>query len=139
MSAPIPETGIGPPDAPELPRPPAPLIGRAPELARLRTALDGAWTGRGACVAIIGEAGVGKTRLLTELVADAAQRGARVLLGRSYEAEQILPFGPWVTALRSDYVTRDAEVLQALTPVWRAELARLLPEVGTPPASGGGG
>ena len=138
MSAPIPETGIGPSVAPELPRPPAPLIGRAPELARLRTALDGAWSGRGACVAIIGEAGVGKSRLLTELVADAAQRGARVLLGRSYEAEQVLPFGPWVAALRSGQVTRDAEALQALASVWRAELARLLPEIGTPSASSGG-
>ena len=137
-SPPHSEQGLGVHAAPELPRPVSRLIGREPEQAQLRTALDSAWTGRGACVAIIGEAGVGKTRLLTELVADAAQRGARVLLGRSYEAEQILPFGPWVIALRSDYVTRDAEVLQALAPVWRAELARLLPEVGTPPASGGG-
>src|SRR6266851_122118 len=62
-----------------------PLVGREPEMARLRTALESAVSGRGECVAIVGEAGVGKSRLVAELVAEAAQRGLRVLLGRCYE------------------------------------------------------
>jgi len=45
---------------------------------------------------IVGEAGVGKSRLVTAVGTDARERGARVLLGRCYETQQILPFGPWV-------------------------------------------
>jgi len=121
--------------APEAPPVEAPLIGRAPELARLRAALDGVWNGRGSCLAIVGEAGVGKSRLVIELATEAVQRGARVLLGRSYDAEQIFPFGPWVDALRYGQVARDVDALRHLAPVWRAELARLLPDIGSSPAS----
>ncbi len=110
----------------------APLIGREPELARLRQALGETWQGRGQTVAVLGEAGIGKSRLIDELVADALQRGGRVLLGRSYETEQILPFGPWVDALRTGQVVSDVELLEGLSPVWRAELAWLLPELGEP-------
>ena len=115
-----------------------PLVGREPEMARLRTALESAVSGRGECFAIVGEAGVGKSRLVAELVAEAAQRGLRVLLGRCYEAEHILPFGPWVAALRAGHIPRDADTLQQIAPVWRAELGRLLPEVGPSPVVGGG-
>jgi tetratricopeptide (TPR) repeat protein len=59
-----------------------------------------------------------------------------VLVGRSYESEQVLPFGPWVDALRPA-VTDDA-VLASLNPVWRSELTRLFPEIAGPalPAAG---
>ena len=49
----------------------APLIGRDPEIARLRTALAEAGLGRGGVVALVGEAGVGKSRLVGELATEA--------------------------------------------------------------------
>src|SRR5581483_8915668 len=59
-----------------------PLVGRAGELARLRTAFEEAETLRRCVVAtVVGDAGIGKTRLANELVAAVAGR-ATVLVGR---------------------------------------------------------
>lgn len=113
-----------------------PLIGRSAELDSLRNALTGAQWGSGGVIAIIGEAGVGKSRLVAELARRAAEQDARVLLGRCYESEQILPFGPWVDALRAGQVVPDDPALLAIEPPWLAELARLFPEIaatGLPP------
>ena len=116
-----------------------PLVGREAEIDQLREILRRAWAGQGHAVAVVGEAGVGKTRLLAEVAAEAARRGGRVLVGRCYEAEQILPFAAWVDALRAGHLEGDKELLETIEPIWRAEVARLLPELGAPghsPAAG---
>src|SRR5262249_30223692 len=93
--------------------------------------------GRGAMAVIVGEAGVGKTRLIEELEALAVRRDVKVLTGRAYETAQGLPFGPWVDALRNEILT--AQALRGFDTVWRAELGRLFPELATPePASASG-
>src|SRR5437867_804739 len=107
----------------------APLVGRESELARLRDALDHASRGDGQVVAITGEAGIGKSSVLMALAAEAHARGIRILLGRSYQTEQVLAFGPWVDAFRSGHVVAEVEVFGGLAPLWRAELARLLPQL----------
>jgi DNA-binding SARP family transcriptional activator/KaiC/GvpD/RAD55 family RecA-like ATPase len=112
------------------------LIGRAAEVRSLGEALTASASGPGKLVAVVGEAGIGKTRLLAELMAEGARLGLRILLGRAYESEQVLPFGPWVDALRAGRVIDD---LKTLPPAWRAELARLVPELGGPPAAPGSG
>src|SRR5262249_5809205 len=109
-----------------------PLIGRKGEMEQLRRALDEVRSGLGRVVVIVGEAGVGKSSLVTVVGADAREQGGRMLLGRCYESQQILPFGPWGDALRSGGVNKEAEIFQDLAPVWRAELSRLLPEVSAP-------
>jgi DNA-binding SARP family transcriptional activator len=114
-----------------------PLAGRAREMTRLREALDAARAGQGRAVAVLGEAGIGKSRLCAEITAEALARGVRALRGRCYESDRILAFAPWVDALRASRVSADAEALGRLGEPWRAELARLLPEVG--PAPGGPG
>jgi DNA-binding SARP family transcriptional activator/predicted ATPase len=123
----------------EEPAPPAetlprelPLVGRQAEIQRLREMLDQAWDGHGHVAALIGEAGVGKSRLLAEVAAEAVARGGRVLVGRCYEAEQILPFASWVDALRVARVDAEREVLESLDPSYLTELARLLPGLGVP-------
>src|SRR5437867_8524330 len=63
------------------------------------------------------------------LAAEAHARGIRILLGRSYQTEQVLAFGPWVDAFRSGHVVAEVEVFGGLAPLWRAELARLLPQL----------
>jgi DNA-binding SARP family transcriptional activator len=108
-----------------------PLVGRGAEVVRLHEALAGAWAGHGQIAAVVGEAGIGKSRLLADLTAEAERRGGSVLLGRAYESEQILPFGPWVDALRQSAVLMSAPSLEGLEGVWLAELARLFPELVT--------
>jgi DNA-binding SARP family transcriptional activator len=118
--------------APEAAVPETPLIGRDVELAGLRKALAEAGSGHGRAVAVLGEAGVGKSRLLAELAQEARRRGSLVLLGRAYESAQILPFGPWVDAFRTGGLIADEGVVGGLEPAWRVELARLFPELAAP-------
>jgi DNA-binding SARP family transcriptional activator len=115
-----------------------PLIGRDAELATLRSALAEVVGERGHVVAVLGEAGVGKTRLLVEVATEARQGGCHVLFGRAFESAQILPFGPWVDAFRAGGLIAEELKVGALDPVWRAELARLFPELAAPglPAPG---
>lgn len=108
----------------------APLVGRAPELGALRQALEVALAGRGQLALLLGEAGIGKSRLVEELAVEATLRGARVLIGRCYELEQVLPFRPWIQAFREAGL--GAAPPGGLNPVWQAELVRLLPEWGAP-------
>jgi DNA-binding SARP family transcriptional activator/predicted ATPase len=108
------------------------IVGREKEIALLRDALDLAYGGQGRVVSVSGDAGVGKSRLVAELAAEMAARGGRVLVGRCYEAEQILPFAAWVDAFRAGHLDREGEVLEALGPLWRKELTRFLPELNVP-------
>jgi DNA-binding SARP family transcriptional activator/tetratricopeptide (TPR) repeat protein len=105
------------------------LVGRDAERGELRRMLREAAAGHGQAAAILGEAGIGKSRLAAEVAADAAREGARVLIGRSHESEQILPFAPWVEAVRASHALSDADVLASLGPARGAELGRLFPEL----------
>ena len=111
----------------------SPLVGRELDLGRLRDALQAAWTGRTRLVAVIGEAGIGKSRLAAELGVEAQRAGGRVLVGHCHESEQVLPFAPWIDALREGGLVDEKEILDALGPAWRAELSRLLPEIAEAP------
>jgi DNA-binding SARP family transcriptional activator len=105
------------------------LIGRRDQMVRLMRAFETASLGHGQVAVVLGEAGIGKTRLVQELLGTARRRGARGLIGHCYETEQILPFGPWVDALRAWRRGPDAEDPGRLVPAWRPELTRLLPEL----------
>src|SRR5215470_6400037 len=92
------------------------FVGRAAELARLRAALTEAASGRPAAVVVAGEAGVGKSRLVNELAAQAPEFGAVTLAGGCLDvADGLLAYAPVVEALRS--------LIGALEP---AELDRVL-------------
>lgn len=105
------------------------LIGRDRELGALLEALTHATARRGRVVTVLGEAGIGKTRLMAELASEASRQGFKVLIGRAYETEQALPFGPWVDTLRSARLGNNADLLDHLDPVYRTFLACVLPEV----------
>ncbi len=107
----------------------APLIGRAPELARLEEELAVARKGNGRVVVLLGEAGIGKSRLVEEIADSALADGWLLLSGRSYETEQLLPLGVWAGALRAAGLETRREAVARLGSAWRSELARLLPEV----------
>ena len=106
-----------------------PLVGRGHEITRLGRALDDAAAGRGSTVLLSGEAGIGKTCLLSELVAEAHRRGFRTLVARCHQSEQVLPFRSIVDALRDGRALQEADVT-GLSAADRAELPRLFPELG---------
>jgi hypothetical protein len=75
-----------------------PLVGRVGELARLRAALAATAEGGARVVAVAGEPGIGKTRLVDEAAAEAGAGGAAVVRGRA--SEESRAYGPWRAALR---------------------------------------
>jgi ATP/maltotriose-dependent transcriptional regulator MalT len=108
------------------------FVGRAGELEQLRHALDGDGGALPALFFLAGESGVGKTRLLRELIGEAERDGARVLGGSCIElGVDELPYAPLVAALRPLHRTCEP-ALDRLSPATRGQLARLSPEIGEP-------
>ncbi len=104
------------------------LIGRDAEVGQLSQALAQACRGHGHVVTILGEAGIGKTRLIAALRESTTRRGAQTLIGHSYETERLLPFGPWVQAIREAGVL-DSRAAERLSAGWLGELSYLFPEL----------
>ncbi|HTB72369.1 MAG TPA: AAA family ATPase [Polyangiaceae bacterium] len=139
---PKPASSPRPPSADARPRSgPAPtalrhLIGRDAEMARIHQALDDAWSGTGKLSLLSGDTGVGKTRILEEVATRALGRGGRVLRGRCFESEEVLPFAVWADLLRGDTslaspVSLASEAFWSrLPPACAAPLAQLLPRPG---------
>jgi predicted ATPase/class 3 adenylate cyclase len=105
------------------------FVGRERELETLEAGLDDALTGRGRLLLLVGEPGIGKSRLADEFASRAKQRGAHVLWGRCWEAGGASAYWPWVQALRSYVRTSDPEPLRSLLGGRAPELAQLLPEL----------
>ncbi len=76
-----------------------PIVEREAELAPLSAALDRLVTGEGHCVSVTGETGIGKTRLVAEIVQRAARESCTVLAGRCLSYAQAQPYTPWRDAL----------------------------------------
>jgi DNA-binding SARP family transcriptional activator len=108
---------------------PLSLIGRERELARLTPVIERALTGSGALILIAGEPGIGKSHLAEALAANASERGARVAVGRCWEAGGAPAFWPWVQALRSFIRGTDPDALREYSSWADSELAALLPEL----------
>ena len=79
----------------------APLVGRHAERSRVETILEAAGQGRGAAIALVGEAGVGKSRLTRECVDALRRAGWLVLEGAAVSYGQATPFYPVIEVLRS--------------------------------------
>src|SRR5918997_6119463 len=103
------------------------FVGRAGQLAELEAALHDAIDRRSTLVLLAGESGVGKSRLLDELVGRARERDALVLVGDCVElGEGELPYAPLIGALRP--LLRDGHpAFDALPASQRAALASILP------------
>jgi tetratricopeptide (TPR) repeat protein len=88
------------------------FVGRRVEMDQLKAKLEGALSGRGGMVALVGEPGIGKTRTSIELETYAGLRNAQVLWGRCYEGGGAPPYWPWVQAIRSYVSTTDPDQLR---------------------------
>jgi DNA-binding SARP family transcriptional activator len=126
--------GGNPPARPALveSRPPselvAPLLGRAGAFSQLVESFQQARQRRPRAVLLVGEAGIGKTRLASEFVAWAQAQGAEVLSGHAFEMGGRLPYQPLVEAIRPRLEEENAPE-DLLDGLWLAELARILPEL----------
>ena len=111
------------------------VIGRVEELSWLSDGLDRLGVSRGSCMFLVGEAGIGKSRLVAEAVAEAARRGAVVLAGRATATGAAVPYQPLTGALLQGLRSRQwAEIAETLP----SGLAAALPGFGegpNPPAS----
>jgi diguanylate cyclase (GGDEF)-like protein/putative nucleotidyltransferase with HDIG domain len=97
------------------------FVGRVEELKRLVRMLDSSFRGEPRVVAVVGEAGVGKSTLLRQLLPEVRLRGGSLVMGRALEADVKPPYGPWAEILSSI-----KQRVNAPGRVWR-ELPRLVP------------
>jgi class 3 adenylate cyclase len=111
------------------------MVGREAELSTLEDALLSALRGDGGVVIAGGEAGMGKTRLVTELAARARRLGCVVFSGACSEAELSLPYLPFLEAIGNYLATIDPHELAGRLGPAGEELAQLFPQLGRP-ASG---
>ena len=121
-------------DRPPTPGDALPLIGREHEWPQILTAWRVASAGASKALLIVGEAGIGKTRLAEALLQLAGAQHARSARTRSYAAEGRLAYAPV-----SEWLRRPAlqSQLVGLEDLWKAELARLLPELAPESPVGG--
>jgi predicted ATPase len=108
---------------------PSRTVGRESELERLDAALEALDGGTPACIAVEGEPGIGKTRLLRELRDRAEARGHLVLAGSAAEFERSVPFSVWADALDAYVAAQGLELPDA------DDLAEILPALRRPGAS----
>ena len=104
-----------------------PFVGREDERAELGRWLDRAVRGRGGLVLIGGEPGVGKTRLVEQLLDVARQQRCLTLTGRCYEMEGTAPFIPFVEIIEQYARVVPPAVLREALGDASPEVARLVP------------
>jgi DNA-binding SARP family transcriptional activator/predicted ATPase len=104
-----------------------PLVGRTAELEELGAAHRAAAEDGHLAVAE-GEAGIGKTRLASELLASAREAGAVVLAARCHDDEAGLPYAPVAELLSAALASAD-EWAEAVSPQRLADASLLLPEL----------
>ncbi|MFD9593431.1 AAA family ATPase [Kitasatospora sp. NPDC059973] len=102
-------------------------VGRAAELGRLGSALAAARQRSGRAVFLLGEAGIGKSRLAGECAYQAYGLGLPVLRGRGSSTGTVTPFRPLIEALSSRFRAAGPPTDAELDP-YRPALARLVPE-----------
>ncbi|MET0343724.1 MAG: AAA family ATPase [Polyangiales bacterium] len=103
-----------------------PMVGRAGPLADLRRGVADAHLGRGRMYTLIGEAGIGKTRLVSALTDELVGTPSNVAWGFCRESGSTPPLYPWLQLLRKLFATAPDEVWDKTLGSAAAELRELL-------------
>ncbi len=107
-----------------------PMVGRARELDRVRTALTAAWTtGHPLAVTLVGEAGIGKSRLLDEVASTAGRDGVAVAWGRCWQHDGAPMLWPWVQLVRGAADAAGSERVAEALRERAAAVRTLVPEL----------
>jgi DNA-binding SARP family transcriptional activator len=123
-------------DQPRRRKPAFPIVGRQAPLAQLLATAEDAAAGRGRLVVVNGEEGIGKSRLVEELLWLTDGEPARelrpaprwtTLVGACQASERGLPYHPFVDVLSAAVATFGTDV--PVSDVWLAEVARLVPDL----------
>jgi predicted ATPase len=123
-SQPVPTWRLVGPQTSTQPTPQTPLVGREAELVRLQEVVGELTSGRGQLLFFIGEAGIGKTRLLAELRQLAAER-VTWLEGHCLSYGTELLYGPYIQMLRSWIGAQEGEAELSVRTKLRAKLGLL--------------
>jgi len=105
------------------------FVGRAHELTVLQSAVDEAIRGRGRSILVVGEPGIGKTRLCDEVSRYAESRDARVLWGSCWEGGGAPAYWPWVQAIRDLIRKTQPQHLAAQLGDAAEDVARIVPDL----------
>ena len=105
-----------------------PFVGRKGEHDLLVKAFQQARLGKIQVVALLGEAGIGKTRLAQNFLHWAATQGADVLRGQAFETSGRLSYQPLTQVLRQR-LERENAPEDLLSDLWLTQLTRILPEL----------
>jgi DNA-binding CsgD family transcriptional regulator len=109
------------------PAAPPPLVGRDATLRSFARVVEAACAGEFQFLAVVGEPGIGKTRLLTELATLTRERGFTSLWGRAAESEQMMPLSALIDALDDHVEAAHAELSGQLSSAQRGLLATVFP------------
>jgi tetratricopeptide (TPR) repeat protein len=105
------------------------IIGREQNLTLLDGILGAVGRGEGQTVLLAGEAGVGKSRMVSEIRARAGRQGLSILQGNCFDTDRSLPYAPILDMLRGLLATQSAEQIASHWEPNAAEMVKLLPEL----------
>lgn len=107
------------------------FVGRTVAQDQIRAALRDSFTGNARLVLVSGEAGIGKTALLTQVTREATGRDAMTVWGTCWDAERAPGYWPWAQVLRETVEQVGPDLLAAVSDEDRLYLSRLVPELHT--------
>ena len=105
------------------------LVGREPEVGTVRLLIEQVRGGRGQAALIVGEAGVGKSRLLRAMMDEARTQGFLLMRGQSFEADASIPYAPLLDLVRLFTESASPAVIGHVLEPAAAELAAVFPEL----------
>ena len=105
------------------------FVGREAETEALRHAFDDAQSGRARLLLVMGEPGIGKTRLAEELATYARLRNAQILWGRCYDGEGAPAYWPWAQLIRAYAYDREPAALLSELGSGAADIVHVVSEL----------